>query len=117
MDETLRFQGAFAVWSYTIGHGRLLLRRPKAPGFPTRVDVLFKDTGWFCLPMTFDDLEIREVPLEEAGALLERAGHLRTAERRLFALSGAGGRGYVLAAVGVWHEDAVEYHEPSPLLE
>jgi len=116
-EEFLRFEGLFSVWSYVIGHGRLLMRRTKTTDCPTRVDVLFKDVGWACVPMTFEGLRICEAKQGEADSLIARAGPLRMVGRKLFAVSGPGWSGYVLAAVAVSHEDAGDYNDPSALLE
>jgi hypothetical protein len=115
--EIARYDGSFAVWSYTIGHGRLLLRRPKSAAFPTRVDILFKNVAWVSLPMNMEGLRIDELPMEEGGVALTDAGSMRTKDRKLFRVSGASWRGHVVAGVVVWHEDDREYNEPSPLLE
>lgn len=111
------FEGNFAVWLYTIGHGCLLLRRTKSEEYPTRIDILLKDVGWMSIPMSFRNIQIREVPREEVQGVLAIAGSPREAGRRVFALSGAGWRGYVLAATVGFHEDYGEYNDPSVLLE
>ena len=115
--EITRYEGPFAVWSYTIGHGRLLLRRTKSAALPTRVDVLFKNVGWVVLPMNMEGLRIDEVPFEEGAQALTDAGPLRTKDRKLYRLSGTAWRGYVVAGVVVWNEDDREHNDPSPLLE
>lgn len=112
----MRFDGPFAVWCYTIEHGRLLLRRTKSTEHPTRVDILFKDVGWMCMPTTFADVRIREASSGEADSLLS-AGSLRTLGRRIYAVFGPNWEGYVLAGVVVWKEDDGEYNDPSLLLE
>lgn len=113
----IQFRGEFAIWSYTVGHGRLMLRRPKTLEHPTRVDILLKDVGWMCLPTSFADIQIQEMGLEGAPRVLAEAGALRTMGRKLFVLSGTGCRGYVLAGTVAFHEDDAEYNDPSALLE
>jgi hypothetical protein len=117
MSASMKFEGQFAVWAFTIGHGRLLIRRTKSDEHPTRVDILLKDVGWMCIPVNFTDIQIREVPLEEAEGLLAAAGRVRDSDRKLFRLSGLGWQGYVLAAVMTSHEDEGEYDDPSHLME
>jgi len=112
-----QFQGEFAVWSFTTGHGRLLLRRTKSDAHPTRVDILLTDVGWMCLPMTFTDLQLREVAIEEIRSMLGGAGALREKGRKAFVLSGASSTGYMLAGAFAVHEDDGEYNDPSALLE
>jgi hypothetical protein len=113
----VRFDGPFAVWSYTVGHGRLLLRRTKSATHPTRVDVLFKNVGWVCLPMNFDGLQIKEAAPGEADLLMVGAGPVRMSDRKVFHVAGSSWKGYVAAGVVVWHEDDHEYDAPSLLLE
>lgn len=112
-----QFDGPFAVWSYTIGHGRLLVRRTKSGTHQTRVDVLFKDVGAISLPMSFDRLVIEERAEKDAQEIVQRLGVVKTTGRNVFALSGNGWQGQVIAGVVVWHEDTKEYNEPSALLE
>ncbi len=111
------FEGEFAVWSFTIGHGRLLLRRAKSKEHPTRVDILLKDVGWMCVPVNFTNVRIREVPREEIQDMLATSGAPKEDGRKVFALAGSNSRGYVLAAVIAFHEDDGEYNDPSALLE
>jgi len=110
-------EGSFALWSYTVGHGRLLLRRTKSSDRPTRVDVLFKDVGWLCMPAQFDGITISEADPGEVGPFLATAGSVRTADRTVFVIRGCDSRGYVLSGAVTWTEDAGEYGDPSSLLE
>jgi hypothetical protein len=116
-NEILRFEGSFAVWSYTIGHGRLLIRRTKSSAHPHRIDILFKDSGWICLPSSLDDLTIQEVPIDDAAELFAKAGRVRTNDRKMFKVTGMGQQGYVLAGAVTWAEDEGEYNDPSSLIE
>jgi hypothetical protein len=117
MSTSVSFLGEFAIWSFTIGHGRLLLRRTKSKEHPTRVDILLKDVGWMCIPATFTDIQIREGRREDVEDMLLAAGSPREAGRKVFVLSGPAWRGYVLAAVVASREDDGEYDDPSALLE
>jgi hypothetical protein len=116
-NQIVQLEGAFAIWSYTIGHGRLLLRRTKTAAHPRRADVLFKDAGWICLPSSMEGVTIAGVSFEVAGELLAKAGPVRTNERKLFKVEGAAQEGFVLAGAVVWVEDDGEYHDPTSLLE
>ena len=115
--KVIRFEGPFAVWSYTVGHARLLLRRTKSRTMPTRLDVLFKNVSGVCLPMNMPDLLIEEASPDEAAQLLAGAGVVQTRDRKLFRISGSGWSGYIVAGVVVWNEDDGEYSDPSPLLD
>jgi hypothetical protein len=111
------FSGEFAIWSYTIGHGSLLLRRTKSGSHPTRVDVLLKDVSWVCMPTTFIDLQLRQLDAEEGRKLLTKSGGSHEAHRKVFMLSGKDWSGYVQAGAVAVHEDDGEYNDPSPLVE
>ncbi len=117
MPNDIKIGGSVAIWSYTIGHGRLLLRRTKSSAHPHRIDILFKDTGWICLPSSLDDLTIQEVSIDEAAELFAQAGRVRTSDRKMFKVTGKGQQGYVLAGVVVLAEDEGEYDDPSSLIE
>lgn len=116
-QDIFQSYGPFALWTYTIGHGRLLLRRTKSTDHPSRVDVLFKDVGWICIPTQFEGVRIREADSAEAGQLFATAGSVRTADRKIFVISGSDSKGYVLAGAVTWKEDRGEYDDPSSLLE
>jgi hypothetical protein len=111
-----RFDGLFSIWSYAIGHGRLLLRRTKSATQCTRVDILFKDVGYVCLPTTFEYVCIEEAASREAERILIQTSSLRMKGRKVFQVSRQNWRGFVVAGVVVWHEDEREYDEPSALL-
>ena len=115
--DVISFKGSFAVWSYTIGHGRLLIRRVKSSSDPHRIDILFKDSGWICLPSSLDDLSIQEVPVDEPAELFAKAGRVRTNDRKMFKVTGTDQQGYVLAGAVTWAEDEGEYNDPSSLIE
>ena len=118
MSKEINFEGQFAVWSFTIGHGRLLLRRTKSEDHPTRVDILLKDVGWMSLPLNFTNIQIREeTPSEEVREMLAVAGGPRETGRKVFLLFGSGWRGYVFAAVVAFCEDDGDYNDPSALIE
>jgi len=110
--DTLKYRGRFQLWSYTVSHGQLLLRRNKGPGFPTRVDILFKDVAAVHLPTSFDDLELAEDhgPAQDfAGGLGAWPAH----GRKTFRLTGQSFAGTVVAGAVFCHEDTKEHFEPS----
>lgn len=115
--DIARFDGEFIVWSYTIGHGRLLLRRTKSIVHATRVDILFKNVALICLPMSFEDIRIEEVTFEEAKHFRIDTRWRNMKNRKFFRVSGENWQGYIVASTVVWHEDYHEYDAPSALLE
>jgi hypothetical protein len=103
----------FQMWRYEVGHSQLLLRSPKAVGFSTRIDVLFKDVGAFHLPTTMHGLSIFEANEQEQAELHVQIGRPSLEERKVFIVRGSNFTGYVIAGVVASHEDECEYYEPS----
>jgi hypothetical protein len=56
-----RMDGRVQVWSYSVGHGLLLLRRAKQEAIATRIDCLFIGTRFMCVPSYVDDVSIHEL--------------------------------------------------------
>jgi hypothetical protein len=115
--ERITFRGRFLLWSYTVGHGRLLLRSTKSIERATQVDILFNDVGVIRLPVSFDDPVIAEddmglaaIPQSDLGASDHRG-------RKLYRVEGRDVIGYIVAAALAVHEAEREYFEPSPLLD
>jgi hypothetical protein len=103
----------FQLWTYTVGHGQLLLRSPKASGLPTRIDVLFKNVAALHLPTMLNGLAISEATEDEKSKLDVRVDPLRLEGRRVFLVREQHFTGYVVAGVVAWVEDELEYYEPS----
>ena len=103
----------FQMWSYTVGHGQLILRSPKAVGFPTRIDVLFKNVAAMHLPTIMDGLAVSEATEAETQELPVQVDRSRLEERKVFIVRTANFTGHVIAGVVASHEDEREYHEPS----
>jgi hypothetical protein len=104
--------GRVQVWSYTVGHGQLLLRRPKSDHHPRRIDILFKAVSEVHLASSFDNLRVLEVSLDDIPARMTRDG--ASSLRRAFKLVADNATGFVIAATVVHAEDDLEYHDPSP---
>lgn len=111
--EIMRFSHRFQMWSYAVGHGQLLLRSPKSTDSPTRIDVLFKNVAFVCLPTMFDGLAVSEATMEEETKLKSQLGSPRQEGRKLFVVRGADFMGYVVAGAVASYEDEREYYEPS----
>lgn len=115
-EPILSFERQFQLWTYTVGHGQLLLRSPKAPGHPERIDVLFKDVTWINLPTLLHGLHVEVAEGEAARERLAAAGVRETGTGRLYLLRGRDWRGHVLAGAVFHHVDEGEYYAPSALL-
>ena len=109
VNSTRRFQ----IWAYTVGHGQLLLRSVKGETFSTRIDVLFKNVAAIHLPTLFDGLAVAEATEMEKRELLVQVDSLRLEGRKVFVVRGSSFTGYVVAGVVAWHEDELEYYDPS----
>lgn len=101
------------MWTYTVGHGQLLLRSPKGLGVSTRIDVLFKNVAAIHLPTILDGLAVSEATEDEKSELRTQVDLSRLTGRKVFVVKGSGFTGYVIAGVVAWYEDEREYHEPS----
>ncbi len=102
----------FRVWLYTVGHRTLLLRSPATAEQPTRIDVLFKPTGFMALRTTLDGLCIIEAPADDPGVPAEVVG-AATEETRIFALRSGDAVGWVVAGICAVHEDEGTDSDPS----
>ena len=105
------------LWSYTVGHGQLLLRATKDRDHPTRVDVLFKGVAAMQLPSVMTSLVVRDAEPDERARILSSTSVEMPNERHCFVLEGPDFQGWVIAGVAVTVEDEGEYYEPSPLLD
>jgi len=110
------FKREFQVWSYTVGHGRLLLRSPKAPAQPTRVDILFTDVRAVEIRTNLSSLTIQEAELEEVAQRPIKPQQALETGHRIFLLKSADWVGCVVAGSVHWREDQGEYGEPSGLM-
>lgn len=117
MNENIDLRRMVQVWSYTVGHSRLLLRATKDRGHPTRVDILFKNVAAMSLPSVMRQLVVRQASPLEQEEILSTIEVDHSEDRRYFILEGPGFAGWVVAGVMVTVEDEGEYYEPSPLLE
>ena len=109
----LSFSRRFQMWAYAVGHSQILLRSPKSADSPTRIDVLFKNVAFICLPTMCDGLAVSEATMEEETKLRSQLSLPRQVGRKLFVVSGADFTGYVVAGAVASYEDEREYDAPS----
>ena len=98
-----------------MSHGQLLLRSPKAPGLPTRVDVLFTDVRAMELRTTLQTLTIEEGQPSDLSGRPTRPQEATEAGHKFYLLRSGDWVGYIIAGTVHWHEDHGEYGEPSAL--
>ena len=109
----LNFARRFQIWAYTVGHGQLLLRSTKSDTLPTRVDILFKSVSAVHLLTTLNGLTVSEASeTEKAEPYLAFTSHGPKGQK-VFIVRSSGFVGYVAAGTVVWHEDDLEYFQPS----
>jgi hypothetical protein len=107
------FNREFQIWNYSVGHGLLLLRSPKATGRPTRIDVLFTDVRVIELRTSLSTLNIEEVELADVAERATKPIETMESDLRIFMLKCKTWTGYVVAGSVQWHEDQGEYGQPS----
>jgi len=104
----------FQVWSYTVGHGQLLLRSTKTEECSTRIDVGFKNVVYVQLPMLININEIYLGSLVDLPEDVRRLIDLK--DKSVYVIDIDGAKGVVAAGYGAWHEDEGEYNQPSTVL-
>jgi hypothetical protein len=116
MAPLLKIEGLVQLWSYAVGHKRLLLRSVRSASRATQVDILFKDVALIHIPSSLNDLEVSEVPRAEMPAWIDLEGATITDDMRFYRLRGRHCVAFVVAAVVVWDEREAAYGDQSVLL-
>ena len=109
----LRFARMFQLWEFTVGHKQLLLRSTKDDRFRTRVDVYFKNVAVVNLPTICHGLTISEADGAQQQDLLSQVSQTGLSAGKVFLIRGDRFTGYVIAGFMDWHEDELEYDDPS----
>jgi hypothetical protein len=106
----------FAVWQFSVGMGRLLLRSVKTDAFTTQVDIYFQDVDFLRLHTSLDGVEIRVANAEERIDLesSERL-NLEDGDLEVFIITSTDRIGVVVAGVVKAQEDERDHDEPSVL--
>jgi hypothetical protein len=113
---SFRSDRKFSVYSYGIGHGRLLLRSGKSDEHPTRIDVLILDVRALEIRSWFEGFEIFEVDRDYLRNFRSKPIEMVQVGLSVYALSGAGWQGFVLGGKLFVQEDDAEFMDPSALL-
>jgi hypothetical protein len=98
----------FQVWTYRVGHSQLLLRSNREEGLGTRIELLFKSVSAVNLPTAMSELAVRVLEGEDAAPQWADAE-----ARTVYAVTFAGGEGYVIAGAALASEDSLDYADPS----
>jgi hypothetical protein len=107
----------FQVWFYTVSMRRLILRSTKDEGHPTRIDVLLQGVTRVKLPTLMVGLSIRVASSTEQMAIEEADGMALGPHDHVYVVQGQNYTGYVVGMVMAAHEDALEYSDPSGVIE
>lgn len=103
-SKMFAYQGMFQVWQYSVGHGRLLIRRAGSEE-ATQVDLLFLNVNHFDIPTILNDVSIE---------VIELPGNSDYKEYRIYCEYGIG---KVIAGNFLFREYEGDYGDPSPLWE
>jgi len=106
----------FAIFSYALSHGLLLLRSGKTDAAPTRVDILFQDVRAMEIRAWFSGIEIREASPEILKNFASNPLPLLEPGNKMYQVSGGDWSGYILAGIMSTHEDDGGLFEPSALV-
>jgi hypothetical protein len=113
----VNYNRTFQMWSFTVGHGQLLIRSTKSEAHSTRVDILFKNVKSVYLPTLLNDLSISKV--QDATVITQlilQMPEFEVDDVNVYEVAGKNYKGFVVAGFCGWHEDDKEYNEPSAFL-
>jgi hypothetical protein len=117
--EIFRAERTFQLWAHTVSHSQTLLRSTlgrdrRGRDYGTRLDVLFKPVEAMKIRNAYDDLVIRVATTDETSDIRSQApGVTFHRDTRVFLLESAGEADYVIASAVGWHEDTLDFGEPS----
>jgi hypothetical protein len=117
--KNFEFESArrFVVFSYSVGHGLLLLRSSKTNASPTRLDMLIQDVRVMEIRSSFDGIRIEEVNVEYLGKYSSRPAEMLEHGNRIYAMRGSGWSGFVVGGEIAIHEDEGDFMAPSFLMD
>lgn len=120
MNKKLVYESdrTFSVYGYAMSHGLLLLRSGKSNENPaTRVDILFRDVRAIETRKWFKGIKIEEVddPRFLDGQASNPADMIEHGNR-IYALTSAEWKGFVVAGIVTFTEDNGELFGPSSLV-
>ena len=112
--ESFKFDRNFQLWSYSAGHGELILRSAKTIDHPKRIDILFRDVMALELIVQMDNLSIEEARREPSNSKrLPGQGVMVQTFHKRYVLKAGVWSGYIRAGSIFVHEDDGEYGQPS----
>ncbi len=96
---------------------RLILRSTKDERHPTRIDVLLQGVTHLKLPTLMDGLSIRRASSTEQTTIEQSDGVALGPHEHMYVVQGQNYTGYVVGMVMAAHEDALDYFDPSAVIE
>jgi hypothetical protein len=106
----------FVLFSYSAGHGLLLLRSRKTTETPTRVDILVQDVRAMEIRAWFDGIRIDEVGADYLGAFQSNPQEMMEKGNRIYSLTGSNWQGFIVGGIISTFEDDCDFMAPSGLL-
>lgn len=107
---------SFVVFSYSAGHGLLLLRSRKTTANPTRIDVLVQDVRAMEIRTWFDGIQIDQVGADYLRAFQSKPEEMMEKGNRIYSLTSTNWRGFIVGGIISTLEDEGDYMTPSGLL-
>jgi hypothetical protein len=107
----------FQAWFYTVGMRRLILRSTRNERHPTRIDVLLQGVTHLKLPTLMVGLSIRRASSTEQTTIEQSDGVALGLHEYVYVVQGQNYTGYVVGMVLAAREDALDYFDPSAVIE
>jgi hypothetical protein len=119
MKNTLVYESdrLFSIFGYAMSHGLLLLRSGKTNEVVTRVDILFQDVRATEIRTWSKGIKIEEVVDPRfLDSQRSKPADIIEAGNRIYALSGSGWQGFIVAGIVRVEEDEGDLFGPSALV-
>lgn len=114
MSETIiQFSRPFQLWTFTVGHRSLLLRSTKSASEKSRIDVYCLNVLLVNIPTGMNSLAISLESTESKDNFCRQFGLFNPDWCKLYQINYGTSLGQILADNIVWHEDTLEYYDPS----
>ena len=116
-DRPFLFESSrsFVIFTYSAGHGLLLLRSRKSNLYSKRLDVLIQDVRAMEIRTWFDGLKIEEANRKYLEGRPSKPVEMIEPGNRIYALTGTGWEGFIVGGIVSVREDDGEYMDPSAL--
>jgi hypothetical protein len=103
----------FSVFSYSVGHGPLLLRSGRTDEHHTRIDVLILDVRAVEIRSWFEGFEIALVDHDYLREFRSRPTEMMEPGLNAYSISGKEWQGFIVGGTLYVHEDEADFTAPS----